>query len=551
MQQTWNDPNLNIYREVSDAIRRNLVDMLTSYIDETVNMGCDFSEVFHCAYLREAFLSKYVDEYTDPADVRRHRAIVKWLGVEQANKRTNKRLLETDPLFNGIGHGHQVLLKAAKLIRRVLGELPEDLLSRGSFSGGATTSTKRGVGTIARKFTGFKDVTPQAWSSLVLEVPKFETWAFYDPGLLSPRFVKGNVLFTVPKTTVIDRVACKEPDWNVFAQKSVGDYIRKRLHKKAGINLNDQSINRELARKGSISRKLATIDLSSASDSLTTSLVFLLLPDEWFRLLDSLRSPKTFIDGASHSNEMFSSMGNGFTFEVESLIFWALAKTVSSITRTKGEVSVYGDDIIIPTGCAGVYIKLLSWCGFTTNAKKTFVKGPFRESCGGHYYGGSDVTPFYLRRPISDVSDLILFLNQYRRWLIVTEMDTVENGYNTKNRFVRFWYNLAAFVPKALWGGYDLNSRVQLCSPHPQRCELLRTTRRWARLETELGIGLYLTRLSQLDRVSFPRDTDIDASSLTTQGKWVIRRCKFEPAVFGIVKPMFCIEHGTDYWSRQ
>lgn len=534
---------LDISKEVSARIRDTFVSMCDSYIEESRRFGLTDDDLFDIIYQRSCFLSKYVDETTDSPELREHRAIVKWLGVERSNKSTNHRLFTTDPNFGPL-RGYELLRSAAKRIKRVLGDLPPDLLEKGSFSGGATTSVRRGPGAIARKFTGTHDVTEDALPLFLKVAESFPTWSLYATEVRTPRVVSGNIMFTVPKTAVIDRVACKEPDYNIFCQKAVGDYIRKRLRQKARIDLNDQSINQRLARKGSISGKLATIDLSSASDSLSESLVRLLLPSDWFQLLDSLRSKFTLIKGYSHRNEMFSSMGNGFTFELESLIFWAVACEVRTRTGALGEVSVYGDDIIVPSGCAGMLIKVLFWLGFRTNVSKTFVRGPFRESCGGHYYRGKDVTPFYLRRPIKDVSDLILFLNQYRKWLISTEMDTVENGWGQKNRFTRFWYNLAAFVPRSLWGGYDLSSRTQLVSPGPQKCELLRTTRRWARLETENQIGLYLSQLSVLDRRSFPKETDtVSFSSITfPTGKWVLRRCKVEPAVFGLVRPMFTFE---------
>lgn len=531
------DPRIK--REVTAQIRTKLISALDSYIERNSLTG---TSVFDATYLKEHLFSKYVDENTDSAETREHRAIVKWLGVEQLNQRTNLRLFQTDPYFYGVGFGHDILRKAAKLIKRTIGPMPpEGLLERGSFSGGATTSVKRSVGTLARKFTGNRDVTPDAWEVLKDVLPEFKVWTLYEPGVDTPRLVKGNVLFTVPKTALIDRVACKEPDYNIFAQKAVGDHIRDRLRKRAKIDLNDQSINRRLAYQGSVSGKLATIDLSSASDSVTTGLVSLLLPFEWFRLLDALRCPKTFIKGRSHVNAMFSSMGNGFTFELESLIFWAIAHVVRGTTRSFGEVSVYGDDIIVPTSCAGVLIQILSWVGFRTNVKKTFYKGPFRESCGGHYYGGLDVTPFYVRAPIRDISDLILFLNQYRRWLIITSMDTVDGGWERPNVFTDIWYHFAAFVPKVLWGGSDLDSRVQLCSPGKQRCELLRTRIRHERSEAELQTGLYLSRLSQMDRRS--NDTyETEFSSLVSPGVWVLRRCKFQPEVFGLVKPLFTFE---------
>lgn len=543
MRKPKKDLKLNITREASDRIRASFVDILSEYVNDCKRFDLPEVDYFAAEYQLSKFLSKYIGKETDSSDVRARRAVVKWLDVEQRNKRTNNRLMATDPIFSGKS-GHQILLMAARLIERTIGSSPpDDLLSLGQFSSGATTSTKRGVDTLARRFEGVKDTTPDAWKHVSDVLPREGVWTLYDPGLHQPRFVKGNVLFTVPKTSIIDRVACKEPDWNVFAQKSVGDHIRGRLLKKARINLNDQSINRILAYEASIRGHLATIDLSSASDSLSTVLVMLLLPKKWFDLLSDLRCAKTFIDGASHVNEMFSSMGNGFTFELESLIFWAVAQTINRVTSTFGKVSVFGDDLIVPTASAGMLIQFLHWIGFKTNADKTFVKGPFRESCGGHYYRGLDVTPFYLKSDIKHVSDLILLLNQYRRWLISTEMDTVENGFSTKNKFVKFWYDLAAFVPKCLWGGWDLSSRVQLVSPGFQQCELLRTTRRWAELEMQRQVGMYLARLSELDRCSFPvRDRDVEFSTLVSNSRWVVRKTKFEPFVFGIAKPLFYIE---------
>lgn len=536
--------DFSISREVSHRIRTSLSDLFSIPIAGQDNFALE--------YQREMFLSKYIDEHTETDEVRRRNAIEKWLSVELRNQRTNERLFTTDPSFvteRGVVYGQTFLLRARKLITKVIGEQPPDgLLSRGSFSSGATTSLRRGVGTLNRKFTGSRDVTPACWDRLSSELATFEGWASYNLELQAPRFVRGNSLFTVPKTPVIDRVACKEPDYNVFAQKAVGDYFRRRLLRKAGINLNDQSINRSLAKRGSVDGSLATIDLSSASDSVTTALVASVLPPQWFLLLNALRSPKTFIDGMSHVNEMFSSMGNGFTFELESLIFWALAQAVrttfTSGDPVRGRISVYGDDIIVPTRIARMLITVLSWCGFKVNVTKTFIKGPFRESCGGHYYCGNDVTPFFLRRPVRDVSDLILLLNQFRSWIIRTEHDGIECGWEGPNRFTALWNSLSLNVPRMLRGGYDIESRVQLVSTENPLNELISVKRRARRTEAELQTELYLTRLSELDRRGNTTPLLETQSSIlvvpTTE--WKLRRCKVKPYVFGLTRPLFIYE---------
>jgi hypothetical protein len=85
-------------------------------------------------------------------------------------------------------------------------------------------------------------------------------------------------------------------------------------------------------------------------------------------------------------------MGNGFTFELESLIFFAIA----SCSCDAGIVSVYGDDIIVPSQYATDVMKNLEMCGFSLNWDKSFIDGPFRESCGGDYFEGFDIRPVYV-----------------------------------------------------------------------------------------------------------------------------------------------------------
>lgn len=100
---------------------------------------------------------------------------------------------------------------------------------------------------------------------------------------------------------------------NMYLQKGVGTFIRNRL-RSVGIDLNDQTRNQELARIGSIDGSLATLDLSSASDSVSDRLVWTLLPPKLYSYLDMIRSHYTLLDnGSLHRWNLFSTMGNGFT----------------------------------------------------------------------------------------------------------------------------------------------------------------------------------------------------------------------------------------------
>lgn len=220
-----------------------------------------------------------------------------------------------------------------------------------------------------------------------------------------------NSLSFVPKSAKISRCICIEPHSMVPLQLGFGSYIRSRLLL-GGLDLRKQSeLNSNLARIGSIDGSYATIDLSSASDTIAYATVMELLPLDWFSTLSDLRCPYTKVNGDLILNEKFSSMGNGFTFELETLIFYALAKAVC----TEGEVSVFGDDIVVPTQYADEVVSLLEYMGFTINKEKTFLSGPFRESCGKDYFLGVNVRPFFMKRLPQFTIDWYIPLNGVRR----------------------------------------------------------------------------------------------------------------------------------------
>lgn len=490
---------------------RQILDELVMLIEIEAASAADDVDRFRWEYLREEVLSKYVGPDTDSADSRRRAAIKKWLGVELRNERTNIRLYSEQTWFKWVSpegnllrlDSEEVLDLSRRIVHRVLGDepLPETL---GNFSSGASTSLRRAVGNVARKFTAKAHVTRAAWSFVLPGLLGCSTWLTLNPEILDPEFVVGNELFTVPKTTVIDRVAAKEPDLNMWAQKRLGDDIRRRLQR-FGIDLNDQSRNQKLAYFGSLEGNLATLDLSSASDSMTSALVGRLLPPGWFVELNALRSESTRIDDVWHQNQMFSSMGNGFTFELESLLFYAITRAVCTLTGAKGRVSVYGDDIIAPSTVAGLLRDVLGFCGFVMNPKKSHYKRGdyFRESCGSHYYAGYDVKPFYIKHPLSDQTDVIHFLNSFRRWI------DVEPFCYTISELVReTWWRWAKNVDKRAYGGRDLSSKGRLVTPHSPRWEWMEVTVDREDLVEELQVGLYLQRLRAVDTSASLEESD-------------------------------------------
>lgn len=449
-----------------DANRLITNDLLPKFLSVLENL----EETPAVTHLRSEVLSKYVSAETDPPELRQRRAIDKWLSAEDRNRDTNLRLEHLPWEFHILPRVRldSYVRFARALITKVIGVMPPDMDEFCSFSGGATTSRVRRRGYPADKYVGRADITVDCLPEFEMILDHNEFWK-NSPNPLSINLVRGNVMFTVPKNSHIDRVACKEPDLNMFVQKGVGSFIGRRL-RRFGINLNDQSVNRGLAQEGSRTNSLATLDLSSASDSVTTGLCELLLPTLWYSYLMRIRSPYTLVDGEWHVNEMMSSMGNGFTFELESLIFFVLSRTTAYFTGTPGVISVYGDDIIVPSPMANDLISVLQIFGFDTNNKKTFIDGPFRESCGGHYYNGVDITPFYIRKPIKRLTDIILLGNMIRRWSTRqtgTILDLV-----LEPEFSEFWRELSSFVPETFWGGRDVMSNEALVTPHLPRMRL-------------------------------------------------------------------------------
>lgn len=202
-----------------------------------------------------------------------------------------------------------------------------------------------------------------------------------------------NRLEFVTKNWNTDRTIACEADGALPLQLAFDSFGKAQLRHKTRIDLRNQSTNRSLAQKGSVTGKTATVDLTSASDLNAYEAIARLFPAEWFRFLDAVRASHYIgSDVGAGKYQKFSSMGNGTTFVIETIVFAAAAFAVGSTT-----VSVYGDDIVIDSECVEDLARLLGFLGHKVNMSKSYSAGPFRESCGGSYYDGIDVTPFFLR----------------------------------------------------------------------------------------------------------------------------------------------------------
>nr|UJQ85820.1 MAG: hypothetical protein 3 [Leviviridae sp.]UJQ85953.1 MAG: putative replicase protein [Leviviridae sp.] len=230
-------------------------------------------------------------------------------------------------------------------------------------------------------------------------------------------------LSSVPKNETTNRTICTEPSLNMFFQLGAGACIERLLSKGHNIDLTTQtSTNKRMAREGSINGKFSTIDLRSASDTISTTLVKHLLPRHLFALLDLIRSKRVKHDAEEFELHMFSSMGNGFTFPLQTLIFAELVRGaydilgISPITSGPDRnYSVFGDDIICLKEAYNFVCQVLSACGFTVNDDKSFSVGAFRESCGGDYFKGFDIRAVYLRK-VNATQHIYSAFNRLTRW---------------------------------------------------------------------------------------------------------------------------------------
>lgn len=240
----------------------------------------------------------------------------------------------------------------------------------------------------------------------------------------------------VPKTQKGPRIIAIEPCCMQYAQQAIRRVLYSTLESvrmtKGHVNFTDQSINQRLAMRASRDDSMATLDLSDASDRVILSLAQHMFdgnPDLQDAILACRSKRAEMPDGTVIGPlSKFASMGSALCFPVESMYFYticvvALLKkrklpvTTRNIYDATRCVYVYGDDIIVPSAYAMDVTAALRYCGFSLNVSKSFLSGPFRESCGGDFFCGVDVRPHFIKKVPNEPTDWIVLANGlFRRW---------------------------------------------------------------------------------------------------------------------------------------
>lgn len=257
-------------------------------------------------------------------------------------------------------------------------------------------------------------------------------------------------LVAVPKSMRKNRLISKEPTMLQFLQQDIfaalDDYF---CSHECHINLHDLSKNHTAALSGSLDGSYATIDLSSASDSVSVALIQEILGElRIYYPLMATRSKFCLVQTKDRAIDCviemkkFAPMGSATCFPTECIIFSSICEAavrlVSGRRRSKpDDFYVYGDDIIIRKEYAREAVRLLESFHFRVNSEKTFgIDGcpGFRESCGIECLNGEIVTPLRLGRRHESFS----CYNDYRRGgMAIAHSDFLNQCYSYSFRTLR------------------------------------------------------------------------------------------------------------------
>lgn len=309
-----------------------------------------------------------------------------------------------------------------------------------------TLVPKHGPGKTADKLLGNKKYDQRTWTNRLEYLFPFgenaiPSWRysyllqgvdFLEPGREQPCKV-----VLVPKTLKTPRVIAIEPTCMQYTQQAILEQLVNYLETfqfQGIVGIRDQTPNQRMARTGSLTGSLATLDLSEASDRVSNQHVRALTHHfpHFREALDATRSRKADVPGHGVVRlAKFASMGSALCFPIEAMVFTTIVfmaieaelntqLTPQLIHKLKSQVRVYGDDIIVPRRFARSVIDALETFGLRVNVDKSYWNGKFRESCGKEYYDGTDVSVTKVRRllptgrsDVPGVTSVVSLRNQF------------------------------------------------------------------------------------------------------------------------------------------
>jgi hypothetical protein len=348
------------------------------------------------------------------SDARQRKAMSEFIKCEQEVRESDAKLTEED-----LSEFERV---SDLLFRKVFSQMDRDVYY-------GNLLPKHGPGATADRLTSNGKYEMQSWTTRLERyfpahkylIPNWHFSDFLDKvTYLEPGAEMPVRVISVPKTLKTPRIIAIEPACMQYTQQALlrsflDAFDRDELLKNL-IGFDDQVPNQELARLGSISGSVATLDLSEASDRVSNQLVRRMMR-KWPHLLgavDACRSRRAEVPGFGVIRlAKYASMGSALCFPIEAmvfttLIFLGIQKSLNTpltrrdIKSLSSEVRVYGDDLIVPTRQVRMVVQTLEHFGARVGLDKSFWTGKFRESCGREYLNGRDVSITRVRQALPD-----------------------------------------------------------------------------------------------------------------------------------------------------
>lgn len=381
--------------------------------------GCSYKQ-FASAYLRHSIIRKWIPDDTRDADA------AALASFTSANNRCREWTYSPDSeLYHSLfGEVRRIIDDFLHPGGEFLVQSYFDILSSGRPGPGVSVGA-HGTSYYTKYFASNLTTTSaylydeyKRYCAWIPTLSEAECQRYESIGI--PSIVSGSRCSFVPKTSATSRMICIEPSLNMYYQLGLATLLESRLRSYFHIDLKSQpQCNHRLGYTGSIDGSFATIDLSSASDSISLRLCEALFPKWFFELLLTLRSHTTLINGKDVPLYMLSTMGNGFTFPIQTIIFAAVTKAVYNFSGLTDDPAVFGDDIVCRSSSFLRIVKLLNLMGFSVNPSKTFSEGGFRESCGADWFYGQPVRPVFVRK-LTSPWDIMVAINQLNDWSAYT-----------------------------------------------------------------------------------------------------------------------------------
>lgn len=372
----------------------------------------------------------------------------------------------------------------------------------------------------------------------------------------------------VPKDFRGPRLISAEPAAMQYLQqgqlRKLVEHVKRSRVLSRSIDFGDQTPNQRRAQKAYANGEV-TVDLSSASDTLSASLVWYLLsgvPDVR-RYLFTVRSTHMSTRSGDVKLYAFAPMGSAICFPVETLMFWALSMGSVALTRStrnvvQGEpldfvdgsatviadlVRVFGDDIIIPDSAFPILSQVLTEVGCQVNTHKTCYRTPFRESCGSEWFNGHDVTIIRNRSLLyekavtiqDDIRHRTSVVDLQRKfffgWPTTASLLVGWASKETKHRLpiIRFdWQAASQGKPWSrfddLSDGVDADCRLSASSGSiPELCSISRT-----RVDAYKHLSKCFYCRSTYATLGFPFPLGWEATSNGLPLRWSLRSCRTE-----------------------